>query len=134
MDPFAALERLIGSIEQIAESGVDDIKAKAEASVQSVVESQYEQGVNPDGETWAPLKSGGASHLTKSRAMRTASKAVRGVKGITVTIPKPGGFHQSGTGRMPARKLVPSGDSLPPAWDAAVADAARAVVIKPLGG
>lgn len=133
MDPFAALERFIAGIERVAESGIDDIKTEAEANVQGVVDGQYEQGVNPEGEAWAPLKSGGASHLTKSGAMRTASKAVRGVKGITVTIPKPGGFHQSGTGKMAARELVPSGDTLPPTWDAAVADAARQVVIKPFG-
>lgn len=134
MDPFERLEAIIGQLERLAENGTDEVAAQAEANVQAVIESQYEQGVNPDGQPWAPLKSGAASHLTKSGAMRAASKAVRGVKGISVGIPKPGGFHQDGTSRMDARELVPaSGQELPPTWHNAVADAARQVVIKPFG-
>ena len=54
---------------------------------------------------------------------------MKGVGGIRVTIPKPGGFHQDGTVKMDARPIVPDGD-LPDTWSNAVAEATRTVLAR----
>jgi hypothetical protein len=61
--------------------------------------------------------------------MRSGTEVVRGVKGVSVRVPKPGGFHQGGTSRMDARKLVPDGEPLPAEWAKAAEEAARSVVL-----
>ena len=131
-DGFARLAALIGNLSELAENGSAAVAAKLEPALQQVIESEYEQGHGPDGQQWAHKADGSPSHLQKSGDMRRSSNAVKGVSGVTVRIPKPGGFHQSGTERMPARPLVPAGESLPPDWQKAAEDAARAVIVQGL--
>lgn len=130
-----ALERLIAGLEQLATSGVDGVAAELEPEFQQVVDDQYAEGRGPDGATWAPLKrSGRPSHLQDTLAMSGASRALKGVKGITVTIPRPANFHQSGTERMEARKLVPDGEPLPGRWGEVARETATAVIVQTLKG
>src|SRR5690348_11573284 len=96
------LERLIANLESLASSGAEDAEKAAADEIQSVLERQYDAGRAPGGDSWAAKADGTASHLQKSGAMRANTKAVRGVGGVSVRIPKPGGFHQSGTKNMPA--------------------------------
>lgn len=128
-DPFAELTRLISNLETLADKGTDAVVAKLEPAISGVLQAEYEQGKGPDGHTWANKADGSPSHLQKSGDMRAGSQVVAGVKGVTVRIPKPGGFHQGGTSRMPARPLVPEGDSLPPDWQKAAEDATRSVIV-----
>lgn len=130
-----ALERLIEGLEQLATSGTEDIAAELEPEFQQVVDDQYAEGRGPDGEAWARLKrSGRPSHLQDTLAMSSASKALKGVKGVTVTIPSPANFHQAGTSRMEARKLVPDGEPLPGRWGEAARETSVAVIVQTLKG
>lgn len=129
-DPFAELGKLIGNLETLASKGAEVVAEKLEPKLQAVLEAEYEQGRGPDGQTWAPLKAdGSASHLQESGAMRAGTQVVRGVKGVSVRVPKPGGFHQDGTSRMTARPLVPSGDTLPESWAKAAEETALEVIV-----
>lgn len=119
-DPFAELQRLIDNLGELAENGTDTVATSLEPAVQQLLDQEYEQGRGPSGETWAAKADGTPSHLQKTGAMRAGSQVIPGVKGVSVRIPKPGGFHQDGTTRMQARPLVPEGEPLPEAWSAAV--------------
>lgn len=131
-DGFAQLSRLIANLEQLADNGAETSSAAAAEAVEKVVEAEYTEGKGPDGKPWAAKADGTASHLQKSRAMRSGTQVVPGVKGVSVRVPKPGGFHQGGTKRMDARAIVPEGEQLPPEWERPVADAVSAVVAKAL--
>lgn len=128
MEGLAALGKLIANLDELANHGGDAVAAKLEPAIKQVVEAQYDQGKGPDGEKWADKADGSPSNLQKSGAMRSGSQVIAGVKGVSVRIPKPGGFHQGGTSRMPARPLVPDGDQLPPEWERAAQEAAANVI------
>jgi hypothetical protein len=128
-DPFAQLAKLIGNLENLADKGADAVAEKLEPAINSVLQAEYEQGRGPNGETWAAKSDGSSSHLQDTGAMRAGTQAVRGVKGVSVKIPKPGGFHQGGTSKMVARKLVPDGEPLPGEWRKAAEDAARSTIL-----
>jgi hypothetical protein len=127
-DPFAELAKLIGNLGELAENGANAVSAKLEPVLQQVLENEYELGRGPNGETWAAKADGGPSHLQDTGAMRAGTQVVRGVKGISVKVPSPGGYHQGGTSRMPARPLVPDGEPLPQQWVEAVSNAAQATI------
>lgn len=127
-DGFAQLSRLIANLETLADNGAEAASVAAAGAVEKVVEAEYTEGKGPDGKPWAAKADGTPSHLQKSGAMRSGSQVVPGVKGVTVRIPKPGGFHQGGTSRMASRPLVPDGDQLPPQWEQPVAEAVRRVI------
>ena len=128
-DPFAQLARLIENLGGLAEKGTEAVAEKLEPAINQVIQAEYDQGKGPDGSTWAAKADGSASHLQKTGAMRSGTEVVRGVKGVSVRVPKPGGYHQGGTSRMPARKLVPDGEPLPPDWAKAAEEATRTVVL-----
>jgi hypothetical protein len=129
---MAGLEALIGGLERLATHGFSDIQDETAKAVQGVVDSQYQAGVSPDGERWADKADGTASYLRKTGDMARDSKAIRGVSGVDVKIPSPGGYHQSGTKNMDVRKLVPDGE-LTPTWQQAIDGAAESVIAKAIG-
>ena len=135
MDGFAKLSRLIANLDTLGLSGADDVSEEAASNIANVIDTQYQEGRGPDGKNWAPKADGTASHLQETGAMRAGTKVsgVKGVAGVRVTIPKPGGFHQGGTVKMDARPLVPEDGALPETWAKAVSDAAKSVVTKGLG-
>ncbi len=135
MNDFAALAKLIAGLGSLAESGAEEVSVELEPAVQELLDNQYSEGRDPNGDTWAPLKrSGRPSHLQDTLEMSSNTRAVRGVRGVDIKIPSPAGYHQDGTSRMAARELVPSGDVYPPAWEAALAETASAVIVQKLKG
>jgi hypothetical protein len=127
------LDELVAKLERLATKGYDDAKAEAERAVQSIVDAQYQAGIGPSGEPWADKVDGTASFLRKSGEMARESKAIRGVSGIDVKIPSPGGFHQSGTKKMQARPLVPDEGTLPTSWEQPIEEAVTRVLSKAIG-
>ncbi len=136
---FNRLGNLAEAVERLGKHAYKDALARSEAAVAQQVEKQYGAGRGPYGEQWAPkagnapkagrrAKMGGRSFLQRTGAMKSATRTVAGVKGITVSAPKPAGFHQGGTKFMPARRLVPSGSALSTPWRAAVMAACREAV------
>ncbi len=130
---FAKLERLIAGLEHLAEDAIAEISTELAPAIQEVIDDQYTEGHGP-AEGWKQLATGKPAHLQKSGDMSANSRAIKGVAGVTVRIPKPGGFHQSGTAKMPARKIVPDEGTLPGRWGEAVANTIRAVVIESIKG
>ncbi len=128
-DGFAGLANLIAGLESVS---VEAVSADVTPAVSGLVQTEYEGGKDPSGQPWKAKADGKPSRLQKSGAMRLDSQVVPGIKGISVRIPSPGGFHQGGTVKMASRKLVPS-ESLPPEWDNAVTAAAQASIVKALG-
>jgi len=132
VDGFAQLSKLIANLETLADNGAEAASVAAAGAVEKVVEAEYTEGKGPDGKGWKAKADGTPSHLQKSGAMRSATQVIPGVKGVTVRIPKPGGFHQGGTVKMDARPLVPEGDALPPQWEQSVAAAVQGAIAKAL--
>lgn len=134
---FKALGELSRRLEQIAASRAE-IEARAAKAVANLLERQFDSGTTPDGSPMAPLAASTVAQgrtpppLTKTRKMRNSATASP-IQGVRVKIAKPAGFHQSGTGRMPARPMVPTGSRLPKRWKSAVSDAAMAVIRERFG-
>lgn len=131
-DGFAQLSRLIASLDTLAADGATEVSEAAAKGLNEVVQAEYEQGKGPDGQAWANKADGTPSHLKKSGDMRRDTQVLPGVKGVTVRVPRPGGFHQAGTDRMQARKLVPDGEPLPASWEKSLEEATRQVITRGL--
>ncbi len=131
MDGFGELAKLIANLEQLGSKGSEAIGEKLAPAIQAVLEQQYTDGKGPDGQQWADKADGTPSFLQKTGAMRSGTNAVAGVKGVSVRIPSPGGFHQGGTVKMPERKLVPDGE-LEGEWAKAAEEAVRAAITESL--
>jgi hypothetical protein len=68
--------------------------------IRDLIEDEFNQGKDPYGNKWKPLKRKGQppSHLTEAYAT----------------------FHQIGTKHMVARPILPNNTTLPAAWTAAI--------------
>lgn len=108
------------------------VKREVAAGVLRLLAGEFRGSVDPYGNAWAPLKWRKGKPLVKTGTMRdtlTAYPTASGVRimaGVDYAI-----YHQQGTARMPARKILPSG-SLPGPWvsviNAAYTKAARLAV------
>lgn len=140
-DKLLSLSLVLETIERV-QARASELGAQ---NVQAQLEHQYESGTDPRGNAWAilaPSTLASGRHdppLTDTRKMRNASTALKGVKGISVSINRPGGnpsvpkFHQAGTRTMPARPLVPEADEdLPTPWRKAVSSACTEAVVQHL--
>lgn len=93
---------------RMAREGADALTAE--------LQSGFDAGTDPYGAGWAAKKDGSQSHLTDTGAMRAGTRAVpAGGAGINFESPPPANFHQSGTSRMPARRVLPD-NGLPAKW------------------
>lgn len=130
----------LGELAQVPSRAARD----AADGINAALEEQFESGVDPYGEAWAPLAERtllkhGEPPLTETGDMRdgTMAKPSRGA-GIEITVPFPGGIHQTGAKRgawvMPARKILPEGAELPGPWKDAIDEAVAAAFGKTMGG
>jgi phage gpG-like protein len=109
---------------------------EAAKAVRDAVRFEFDGGVDPLGKTWAPLKlTGRPSFLTKSTDLRKSLTVEAG--GLTINVELQdwkAHFHQYGTSRMVARRMLPAGDDLPPKWrsdiGAVFSDAVRVTLKK----
>lgn len=87
----------------------------AEETVELIREGFDRQG-DPYGRGWAPLKARSGKILQDTGLLRRFKPTHVTVRGFTVSSGATyGPFHQSGTSRMPARKMVPDG-GMPARW------------------
>lgn len=117
------LDKLAGMLTKLPELLGPASTAAAEA-LEAVIEAQFVGGFDPYGQTWAPLKDGSASHLEASGDLRGAVHVLPW-EGISVEFDVPyAQYHQTGTSRMPQRRLVPEeGDWQSSLWGRAVEEA-----------
>lgn len=117
--------------------------ARAAENINAALEEQFENGTDPYGQSWAPLAERtllkhGEPALTETGDMRdgTFAKPSRGA-GVELTVPFPGGIHQTGAKRgnwiMPARKILPEGGALPDAWREGIDEALDEAFAKGMG-
>lgn len=103
----------------------------ASERVEALIQEEFDTGTNPYGDPWAPLSpetiKGGRSAppLTATGAMRgTVHVFPAQAAGISVTIDKPAGIHQTGwagpRGKGPARPVLPNRNVLPETWVEAI--------------
>lgn len=89
------------------------------AFADSSLQTTQSAGQNPYQETWAALATGSPSFLRDqgtleaSRAWESGRNQARVTFGASYAQ-----FHQSGTSKMPQRKLVP--DTMPPHWEGTI--------------
>ncbi|MCC6213733.1 MAG: phage virion morphogenesis protein [Polyangiaceae bacterium] len=104
---FAELQRIASRIRKLPRGLTKMAKAIGEEGVE-LVRMGFESTADPYGALWAPLKARSGKTLQDTGRLRN-SYHYR-VRGTTVTIgggAKYGQYHQAGTKRMPARKMIP---------------------------
>lgn len=121
-------------------SELSDVPSRASVGaahrINALIGDQFASGVDPFGQPWQPLKEstvkrkGGDRRIlrrTDALSLETVARPAAGA-GIEIDSLDYGQFHQTGTGRMVARPILPEGE-LPEEWseaiDAAVEDAFR---------
>ena len=113
---------------------VRDVAAEAAIELRLTVDSQFTLGCDPFGIAWAPLaprtlaKGRTPPPLTDTGKMRASLQIAVTGESIRLSMDGPAEYHQGGGGTLPQRKIFPdSSDPLPPAYEAAITDALRAV-------
>lgn len=88
----------------------------AATAITAKLQAGFDAGADPYGNGWAAKKNGEASHLEETGAMRAGVMAVPASgSGLNMLAPSPANYHQSGTSRMVARKVLPD-NGVPASW------------------
>lgn len=129
-DELAALSRNLRRLAEVPSR----MATKAAEGISDAIQQQFDAGVDPYGEPWEPLapstlaRKQGPGILDETSAMRDGIEvAPTGGAGVGITFndkPDVAMYHQYGTARMPARKILPE-EGLPDTWERALADAAE---------
>ncbi len=95
----------------------------AAPEITKALQKEFASGSDPYGRKWRKLATGKPSHLTESGRLRKGTRAaplpgrragVRILLGAKYAV-----YHQTGTQRMPARKILPE-RGMPATWSAAI--------------
>lgn len=118
------------------------VAADAAEKIAHLIASQFQQGQDPYGNPWAPLRPATLAKgrrpppLTDTGAM-SSGIVVRPLRGAGIEIQASSTpyahFHQTGTKHMAERSILPDGGELPGEWDAAIEGALTSSVKKALG-
>lgn len=127
---FAELAELARRLDDIEDGIVEVSKAMAQEVMDSLIPGQFEKQGAPDGSKWKEIARKGQI-LRDTGALLTGwgrqkSKATVTGKGFTIINPVPyAPYHQFGTKRMDARKMVPESGDLPPHWEESLRETAE---------
>jgi hypothetical protein len=125
---FAEMDRMIASVRELGRAP-SEVATIAAPLVSAEAKKTAAAGTTPAGEAWAPKKDGG-------RALENAAAAVSAVvvgdsvvqiriDGTSTGSQKVQSLQHNGTGRIPARALIPkAGDDIPPGVSRALKTAA----------
>ena len=115
--------RLSGlTLQQVTELGAPEIR--------ELVRAEFYAGADPFDQTWTPLATGAAAHLIESSSMVDAVQVAGVADGFEYSDDCKLFFHQTGSGHVPARPVLPLDGEIPDTWDRVLADA----VAELLGG
>jgi len=135
----AALATITRALNELATVPSKAAPFAAEA-IEQLIQKEFDDGANPYGAAWAPLapatvaRGRSAPPLTDTGELRNVSVTAAQGAGIRIELGESyGAFHQVGTGRMPARPILPTGP-LPAEWSAAIDRAIEEAGAKILGG
>ena len=123
---LARLEQVLARLDVLPRR-VAEIAAHA---ITAELQKEYTRGVDPHGRKWRKLATGKASHLEESGRLRRGTRAAplpgkrAGVRILFGSRAKIAALHQTGTARMPARRILPD-KGMPASWKAALERAHR---------
>lgn len=132
---FAALNAIVTQLEEAPEALLAANENMAEESIDLVRQGWRKQRA-PDGKKWkVKVRPDGRAILVRTGTLRNSFAVTRvDLTGFTITgTANYGGFHQSGTSRMVARKMVPE-NQLPAKWEIALNNAAEDALEEHFGG
>lgn len=135
---FRSLTQMMGSINKLGFAVRNRVAIAVKDEMNVLLEEQFDQGIGPDGEPWAPLRPSTLRRgrtpppLSDTRKMRGDVRAVRVGTNVAIESEVPAGFHQHGTSRMAARPMWPEGD-MPERWSVRVALAANEGLLQAIG-
>jgi len=132
----AQLNRWISGLNRVRDALPQIARSLAEESI-TLVSKGFRQKQDPYGGKWAPRKSGGGrALLVRTGAMRNSFHvAGAGAGGFTIASGAAyADFHQHGTSRMPARRMVPNPNDIPARWERAYDDLAEEILGSHLNG
>lgn len=136
---YRKLDDLMESLRALSEVPSQASEAAA-VDIAARIDDQFNDGVDPYGAPWKGLADSTIERgrfnppLTDTRAGRE-SVVVRPMQGAGIEVEIGEGymgFHQAGSGKMPARKILPEGD-LPDDWEADIENRTRQAVKKVAG-
>jgi hypothetical protein len=121
MSDDADIKALIAGLEAIDAGAIDAVSAQAAQPILFLIDNEFVTGTDPYGNAWnAP------NNLLDTGAMISTLTVSNNLE---ISIGGPADYHQSGTSRMPARKILPNSDEeLPLSWLQALADATDKVI------
>lgn len=137
---FKGFQRLHGTIRKLADVPAQAAKS-ASKRIGDLIEEQFAQGTDPYGRPWAALrpytlaKGRTPPPLTDSGAMRESVevKPMAGA-GIEVTMGVDyATFHQTGTGNMAQRQILPQSGGFPRSWSKAIDESVAEATKKAMG-
>lgn len=120
---FAELQRIASRIRKLPRGLTKMAKAIGEEGVE-LVKRGFESTADPYGRGWAPLKCRKGKILQATGQLRRFRYRVQGTTAIIGGGADYGQYHQTGTKRMPARKMIPD-QGMPKAWSSRLVEAAR---------
>jgi hypothetical protein len=128
---YAKLGRLQGNLSRLAKVP-SQVATDASKRIAALIEEEFEQGKDPYGRNWAPLKPATLRKgrrpppLTDTHTMRDSVRvAPLPGSGIAITIDDPANIHQTGSRDMVARPILPRA-GFPASWSGAIRDATQA--------
>lgn len=116
---FGKLERTLAELDQFPRR----LAIAIAPAITKEIQREFANGQDPYGTRWKKLKSGKPSKLTLSGKLRQGSKATPmtgGRAGLRILLgARYAVFHQTGTRKMPARKILPE-RGMPASWRMAI--------------
>ncbi len=129
MGPDQALRDFIGRLRKLPALAAA-VAREAAPAVQEAAREQAGSGLAPDGRTWVPTKDGGRP--LENAATAITAKATGAL--VELIIAGRHVYHHYGTGRIPARQIIPNvGDGVPRYLAKAVEASARRVFLRHMG-
>lgn len=117
------LDELISGLGRLGEELQTKVAEQVAPTIKGLLDAQIAAGTDPDGNPWQRNQDG-------SQPLEGAQKYVQVNavgNSIVVRLDEPLSYHQTGTSRLPQRKIVPTGD-LPVSWEEAIQEAVDEVV------
>lgn len=127
--PIAKLERLSRVLAQLDQLPRRTAEIAAPAITREL-QKEFARGADAHGRKWRRLATGKPSHLDKSGKLRRGTRAApmpgnsRGVRILFGSRARIAAFHQLGTKKMPARRILPD-MGMPTSWKVAIERAHR---------
>jgi phage gpG-like protein len=116
-----ALTRLLGELNPTFSKAVEN----SAREIERLIVREFDTQRDPYGGAWTPLKpatikrKGSSRILVDSGALKDSVRVDASGSKVRILMNDYALFHQTGTSRLPVRKILPD-DEIPPAWDQAI--------------